>query len=127
MGALILFLMFWKVEKMLEWKEHEHELNDQAALGDQATMDALRNYGLLKFFMCPGMRVQPLLLERLVAMWDVDSQLFMVRDQEFTLEVDDIYLIMRLSQRGVIMMFTRRGQGGESVDSYVREYCHCRS
>ena len=39
--------------KMLERKEHEHELNDQAALGDQETMDALRNCGLLKFFMCP--------------------------------------------------------------------------
>ena len=59
--------------KMLEWKEHEQELNDQATLGDQETMDALHNCGLLKFFMCPGMRAQPLLLERLVAMWDSDS------------------------------------------------------
>lgn len=81
MGLLILFLIFWKVEKMLEWKEHEHELNDQDALGDEETMDALCNYGLLKFFMCPGMRMQALLLERLVAMWDADSQVFMVGDQ----------------------------------------------
>lgn len=42
--------------KMLEWKEREHELNDQVALGDQETMDAQRNCGLLKFFMCLGMR-----------------------------------------------------------------------
>ena len=41
---------------MLEWKEFEHEANDQAALGDRATMVSLRNYGLLKFFMCPGLR-----------------------------------------------------------------------
>ena len=65
--------------KMLEWKEHEHELNYQAVLGDQETMDALCNCHLLKFFMCPGMQAQPMLLERLVPMWDTDSQVFMVR------------------------------------------------
>jgi hypothetical protein len=58
---------------MLEWKEHEHELNDQGALNDCATIIALCNYGLLKFFMCPVLRVQPLLLQRMVAMWDADS------------------------------------------------------
>ena len=75
---------------MLEWKERKHELNDQAALGDQETMDALRNYGLLKLFMFPGIQAQPLLLERLVVMWDIDSQVFMVGDKVLTLEVDDI-------------------------------------
>ena len=37
---------------MLEWKEREHEVNDQVALGDRATIMSLQNYGLLKFFMC---------------------------------------------------------------------------
>ena len=80
----------WASNKMLEWKEHEHQLNAQATLGDQETMDALRNYGLLKLFMFPGIQAQPLLLERLVVMWDTDSQMFMVGDQVLTLEVDDI-------------------------------------
>lgn len=83
--------------KMLKWKEREHELNDQVALGDQETMDSLCNCGLLKLFMFPGMRAQPMLLERLVGMWDADSQVFMVGDQELTLEVEDIYFITRLS------------------------------
>lgn len=100
MGLHILFLIFWQVEKMLEWKEGEHELTDQDPLGYQATMDSLHNCGLLKFFMCPGMRSQPLLLERLVAMWDAESQLFMVEDEQLTLEEDDIYFIMGFSQRG---------------------------
>ena len=65
-----------------------------------------------------------MLLERLVAMWDVDSQVFMVGDQELALDVEDIYFITRLSQRGVTMMFTSKGGGGELVDSYVRENCH---
>jgi hypothetical protein len=58
---------------MLEWKEREHELNDQATLGDQETIDALCNCGLLNFFMFPGMWAQPLLLQKLVSMWDADS------------------------------------------------------
>ena len=110
--------------EMLEWKECEHELNDQAVLGDQETMAALHNCGLLKLFMCLGMWAQPMLLERLVAMWDFDSQVFMVENQELTLEVEDIYFITKLSQRGVTAMFTGRGGGEESVDSYVREYYH---
>ena len=59
---------------MLEWKEQEHEVNDQAALGDRATIVSLQNCGLLKFFMCPGLRVQPPLLQHMVAMWEPDSQ-----------------------------------------------------
>jgi hypothetical protein len=65
---------------MLEWKEHENEVNDQVALGDQETIDALRSCWLLKKFMCLETWVQPMLLQRLVAMWDADSQLFMVKD-----------------------------------------------
>ena len=45
----------WKEIKMLEWKEREHELNDQVALNDNVTIDALSNYELLKLFMCPGL------------------------------------------------------------------------
>jgi hypothetical protein len=47
---------------MLEWKEQKHEANDQVALSDRAMMVSLHNCGLLKFFMCPGLRAQPLLL-----------------------------------------------------------------
>lgn len=65
---------------MLEWKEREHEVNDQATLGDRVTIVSLRNCGLLNFFMCLGLRVQPLLLQRMVAMWEPDSQCFLVGD-----------------------------------------------
>ena len=47
---------------MLKWKEREHEVNDHAALGDRATIVSLCNCGLLKFFMGPSLRAQPLLL-----------------------------------------------------------------
>ena len=90
-------LDFWQESKMLEWKEWDHELNDQVALNDNATIDALCNYGLLKFFMCPGLQAQPLLLQRLVVMWDSDSQHFVVGDQVLEMDVDDIYFLTRLS------------------------------
>ena len=85
---------------MTEWKEQEHELNDQVALNDNATIVALQNCGLLKFFMCPGLRAQSLLLQRMVAMWDSDSQHFVVRDQVLQMDVDDIYFLTRLPHRG---------------------------
>jgi hypothetical protein len=48
--GLKLLGLLWQDLIMLEWKEREHEVNDQAALGDRATMVSLRNCGLLKFF-----------------------------------------------------------------------------
>ena len=100
---------------MLEWKEHEHEVNDQVALGDRATIMSLRNCGLLKFFICPGLRAQPLLLQRMVAMWEPDSQRFLVGDQYLDIEVDDIYFLTRLSRRGEVVEFGGRGGGGETM------------
>lgn len=83
---------------MLEWKEREHEGNDQAMLNDRATMVSLCNCGLLKFFMCLGLRVQLMLLQHMVGMWDPDSQCFMVEDQALDIEVNDIYFLTGLSR-----------------------------
>ena len=90
---------------MLEWKEREHELNDQEALNERTTIVLLRNCGLLKFFMFPGLRVQPLLLQRMVVVWDVDSQCFIVGDQTLEIEVDDIYFLTGLSHQGESIYF----------------------
>ena len=108
---------------MLEWKEREHEVNDQVALGDRATMVSLRNCGLLKFFMCPCLRVQPLLLQQMVAMWEPDSQRFLVSDQHLDIEVDDIYFLTGLSRRGEMVEFGNQGGGGEPIESYIKDRC----
>ena len=94
---------------MLEWKEREHELNDQEELNDRATIVTLRNCGLLKFFMCSGLRAQSLLLQKMVAMWDVYSQHFIVGDQTLEIEMDDIYFLTRLSHRDESVYFGGRG------------------
>lgn len=84
-------------------------------------LDSLGGCGLLELFIFPRMRAQPMFLQRLVAMWGTDSQLFMVGDQELTLDVEDNYFIMGLSQRGATSMFTGRGGGRDSIDTYVWE------
>ena len=86
-------------------------------------MVSLRNYGLLKFFMCPGLQAQPLLLQWMVAMWEPDSQRFLVSDQLLDIEIDDIYFLTRLSHQGERVEFGGQGGGRESVDSYVSDLC----
>ena len=108
---------------MLEWKEREHEVNDQATLSDRVKIMSLRNYGLLKFFMCPGLRAQPLLLQRMVVMWEPDSQRFLVGDQYLEIEIDDIYFLIGLSRRGDPVEFGGRRGGAEPVESYIRDLC----
>lgn len=115
--------VMWEELIMLEWKEREHEENDQVTLNDRATIVSLRNYGLLEFFMWPGLRVQPLFLQRMVSMWDSDSQRFMVGAQALDIEVDDIYFLIVLSRQGESVYFSDRGGGRESVDSYVSDLC----
>ena len=92
-------------------------MNDQEALNDRATIVTFHNYGLLKFFMCLGLRAQPLLLHRMVAMWDVDSQHFVVGDYILEMDVDDIYFLIGLSHQGEPVYFGGQGGSKESVDS----------
>ena len=90
---------------MLEWKEWDHEVNDQAVLGDRAKIMSFRNCGLLKFLMCLGLRAQPLLLQRMVAMSKPDTQRFLVGDQYLEIEIDHIYFLIGLSHRGEPVKF----------------------
>lgn len=123
MFGLKIFVFLWQELTMLEWKEREHEANDQGMLNDCATMVSLHNCGFLKFFMCPSLRAQPLLLQHMVGMWESDSKRFMVGDQVLDIEVDDIYFLTELSCRGESVYFGGRGGGRESVDSYVSNLC----
>ena len=86
-------------------------------------MVSLCNYGVLTFFMCPILWAQPLLLQWMVGMWELDSQYLMAGDQALDIEVEDIYFLTELSRRGESVYFGGWGGGGESVDSYVSDLC----
>ena len=61
----------WK-KMEIEWKEREHSEEDEQAMGNEQCMNALKNYGLKKFFMTPCLRAQPELLQYLIRIWDED-------------------------------------------------------
>ena len=65
---------------MVDWKEHEHEDVDTQAMNDPNYLDALRNYGLLKFFLKPGMGAQLELLQYLISLWDINQEIFIIGD-----------------------------------------------
>ena len=104
------------------WREREHEEEDMIAEQDLATVDALRNCGLLKFFRISSMRQQISLLQYLLDAWDPATQVFQIRGKNIPLTVVDIYFLTGLSRRGAPVSLSGPTQGGESVRDYVRRY-----
>jgi hypothetical protein len=100
------------VGKMLEWRERKHELNENPTMDDPLTLDALRNYGLLKFFLRKNMWAQPTMLQNLVNMCDAKRQHFIVRDQILTLEMEYMYFLMGLSCRCAMVVLVGGKRGG---------------
>lgn len=89
---------------MLEWWEGEHELDYALSLDDDVTINVLWECELYKFFMCSNMWSQPLLLQRLIDMWDPVVEQFMVGDQILWLEIKDVYFLTGLSCRGATIV-----------------------
>ena len=85
---------------MVIWKEREHELPDNQAANDPATIKALRNCGILKYFQIPWMKAHIRLLEHIIDMWDPDQDNFVVGVHILPIEVKDIYFMICLSMRG---------------------------
>jgi hypothetical protein len=96
---------------MFEWREREHQDNDEMDLNDLDTINSLRQCGFLKFFKIQGMRTQLRLLEYLVHMWDVDQQVFHVGVHVIYLDIEDIYFLIGISLHGAQVTLTR-GRGG---------------
>lgn len=73
--------------------------------------------------MCLNMRSQPLLLQHLVDMWDLDAGNSMVGDDILWLEIEDIYFLTGLSHRGVTMGLDGGQQESTNlVDQYIVKY-----
>ena len=58
------------MHSMVIWKEREHETIDLQALRDPATIEALQNNELLKYFKVPWMKSYIRLLDYIIDMWD---------------------------------------------------------
>ena len=85
---------------MVIWKECEHEIANFQVVKDPATIEALHNCGLLKYFRVLGMKAYIRLLEYIIEMWDPSQQHFVFRTDTLTIDIEDIYFLTGLSQRG---------------------------
>ena len=110
---------------VLEWREREHEMMDQAALQSPPTIQALRNSGLFKFFCTSPMRANVRILEFLVSYWDHDLGMFNIQGETLELTSQDIYFITGLSHQGAPVNLEGTGRGGDplSVQNYVDVFC----
>jgi hypothetical protein len=103
---------------VLEWREREHEEDDAIARNHPATIAALRDCGLLKFFRIWGMRAQVRLLEYLVHMWDPSQQVFYVGVHTLSLDIEDIYFLTGLTRLGYHVILTGSRGGGLPMSEY---------
>ena len=52
---------------VIEWKEREHNEEDELAMENERCMEALRDCELKKLFMTPCLRAQPKLLQYFIS------------------------------------------------------------
>jgi hypothetical protein len=69
------------------------------------------------------MRAQVRLLEFLIRMWDPDQQVFNVGDYTLSINIEDIYFLIRLSRRGYHVSLTSSRGGGLTMSEYCNQYC----
>ena len=69
-------------------------------------IDALRHFGLLKFFSTPSMVSHECLLEHILHMWNPKQQYFEVGAHVLIIEVEDIYFLTGLSIWGAPISLT---------------------
>jgi len=102
---------------MLDWREREHKDVDLAAINHQPSIDALKAYGLYKYWAIPGMRAQVSFLEWLVERWNVQNQCFYIGGHQLEMELADIYFITGFPKRGEHLTLFGTRPGGQSVNS----------
>ena len=83
---------------VLEWREREHGDVEEAVQADLMAQQALQACGLYKFWCLGSLRAKPRLLQLLVDYWDPESETFQIDGMSLSIEVEDIYFIIGLSQ-----------------------------
>ena len=71
-----------------------------------------------------GLRAQPRLLEMLVDYWDPNTEYIQLDGMPLRLEVENIYLIIKLSHQGEVVKLSACGVGGGvTIEEYITVYC----
>ena len=114
---------FFMCRMVLEWREREHGDVEEVVQGDLMSQQTLCACGLFKFWCLGSLRAKPRLLQMLVDYWDLDLDSFHIDGMSLTIEIEDIYFITGLSQRGKVVNLRSRGpRGGLTIDEYIAVY-----
>lgn len=106
---------------MTEWKEHYE--NDIMDFTYGLTTFVLWECGLLKLFKAQNMKGKLGLLQRLIEMWDLIEQQFMVEEKPIVLEIEYIYFLTRILKVGFLIAITRRrATRWDNANIYVAHY-----
>jgi hypothetical protein len=84
----------------VQWREREHEASSELVVVDPNVVAMLMQCGLIIFFLCLFMCVQPRLLNALIDYWHADAEAFMLEGQSLVPTTEDIYFLTGLSRRG---------------------------
>ena len=82
-------------------------------------LDVLRGCSLLMFFKLPNMKANTRLLEMLLDYWNIEEDAFMIDQMPLRIEVEDIYFITDLSQRGEVVHSWGRTWSSLSIEDCV--------
>ena len=105
---------------VLEWREREHGDAEEVVQADLMAQQALWACGLYKFCYLGSLRAKPRLLQHMVDYWDLESETFQIDGMSLTIEVEEIYFIIGLSQREEVVNLQSHGPGGKmTIDEYI--------
>lgn len=97
---------------VIEWRECEHEVDDNDALQDPDTVSSLCQCGLLKYYQITTMRMQHEMLQMPIGYWNPNQMAFIVDGEWVSFEVEDIYFMIVLSCIGKVVNL----QGGSHIE-----------
>ena len=86
-------------------------------------MEALRNYGFLKYFRVLGMKSYICLLDYIIDLWDPNQHHFMVGTRTLAINIEYIYFLIGLSHRGRQVVLSRPWDSDSTLDDLIDRYC----
>ena len=120
-----IFFYFCRCRMVIEWREHNHEVDENDYLQNLDTIHAFQQCGLLKYFTIPTMRIQRELLKMLIGYWDPNQLEFIVDGERVSFKLEDIYSMTILSHRGEVVNL-RGGdhiEGALTIQEQIDVYC----
>jgi hypothetical protein len=107
----------------VHWREREHEEIDILVNEEPASITAIKQCGLWKFYQCPFTRAQPRLLNGLVDYWHPEEKAFNLEGKSLNPMNEDIYFLTGLLRRGGPTNLRTFSPGPFSITELIGMHC----